>query len=99
MNSFWSLWYFNVPNFLLAMVMYTMLGRVILGLMLHNDSQNYICRGFRTITDPLLNVIALVTQKAVAPVVLWLYGFVWMFWLRVLLLNVYLWLGLLPKAG
>jgi len=98
-SSFWSLWYFNVPNFLLAVVMYTMLGRVLLGLILDNDSKNYIWRGFRAITDPFLNVFALVTPKATAPVVLWLFGFVWMFWLRVALLYVYLLLGLLPRTG
>jgi hypothetical protein len=98
-GSFWSLWYFHVPNFLLAMVMYTMLGRVLLGLILENDSKNYIWRGFRAITDPFLSVIALVTPKATAPVVLWLFGFVWMFWLRVALLYVFLLFGLLPKAG
>ncbi len=99
MGSFWDLWYFNIPNFLLAIVMYTMLGRVLLGLFLDNDSTNYILRGFRAITDPFLNVIALVTPKATAPVVLWLFGFVWMFWLRVALLYIFLLFGLLPKAG
>mgnify|MGYP003456876679 CR=1 FL=1 len=29
-QSFWSLWYFNLPNFVLAVVMYTMLGRALL---------------------------------------------------------------------
>jgi YggT family protein len=94
-QSFWSLWYFNLPNFVLAVVMYTMLGRAVLGLFIDSNSTNYIWRGFCAITDPVLKVIAVVTPKATAPVVLWLFGFVWMFWLRVLILIVFISLGLI----
>ena len=62
-------------------------------------SKNYIWRGFCAITDPFLKMIALVTPKATAPVVLWLFGFVWMFWLRVLLASSSCQFGLLPKIG
>jgi YggT family protein len=34
--------------------------------------------------------MAYVTPKAVNPVVMWLFGAVWMFWLRVLLLWIFL---------
>ena len=92
-ESFWSLWYFQIPNFLLAVEMYTFLGRAVLGLFVDPDSQNYIWRGFRALTDPALKVIAPVTPKAAAPVVMWMFGFVWMFWLRVLLLLLFFSLG------
>ena len=92
--SFWSQWYFQIPNFVLAIVMYTMLGRAVFGLFVDPDSKNYIWRGFSAITDPALKLIAPITPKAVAPVVLWLFGFVWMFWLRVILLLVFFSLGL-----
>lgn len=97
-SSFWSLWYFNLPNFVLAVVMYTMLGRALLGLFVEPDSKNYIWRAFCAITDPFLKVFAYVTPKATAPVVLWLFGFVWMFWLRLLLFIVFFATGLL-KVG
>ena len=29
MNAFWSYWYFHIPNFVLAAVMYTLLGRLV----------------------------------------------------------------------
>ena len=77
------------------MVMYTMLGRALLGLFVEHDSRNFIWRGFCAITDPFLKVFALVTPKAAAPVVQWLFGFVWMFWLRVLLLVIFFSLGIL----
>jgi uncharacterized protein YggT (Ycf19 family) len=98
-QSFWELWYFNLPNFLLAVLMYTMLARVLLGLFIDSNSKNYIWRAFCAITDPALKLIAPITPKATAPAVLWLFGFVWMFWLRVLLLVVFVSTGLLRVGG
>ncbi len=98
-SSFWSVWYISLPNFVLAVVMYTMLGRAVLGLFVDPASKNYIWRGFCAITDPFLKVIAVVTPKAAPPVVLWLFGFVWMFWLRLLLFIVFFATGLLTVGG
>lgn len=79
--------------------MYTFLGRAMLGLIMDEHSKNYIWRGFCAITDPFLRIFAQVTPKATVPVVQWLFGFVWMFWLRVALLYFFLLIGALPKAG
>jgi YggT family protein len=92
-------WYFHLPNFVLAAVMYTLLGRVLLALFVEPDSTLYIWRFFCRVTDPVVNAVALVTPKAAAPVILWLLGFVWLFWLRVLFFYVYALLGLLPRAA
>jgi len=85
-----SSWYFQVPNFILAAVMYTLFGRALLGVIVAPDSKNYIWRFFCRITDPFIAVIQPVTPKAAAPVVVWLFGVVWLFWLRVGLLAIYL---------
>ena len=98
-NPLLANWLFHLPNFVLAAAMYTLLGRVLLGLIVDPGSKNYIWRFFCRITDPFIAVIAVVTPKAVAPVVLWLFGVVWLFWLRVGLLYVFLFFGLVPKAG
>jgi YggT family protein len=98
-SSVFSLWYFHLPNFILAALMYTLLGRALLGLMVQPDSQNYIWRAFCRLTDPVVAVVAWVTPKAAAPVVLWLFGFVWLFWLRVGLLYLFLMLGAVPRGG
>jgi hypothetical protein len=86
-------WAFHVPNFVLAALMYTLLGRAVLGLIVDPESKNYIWRFFCRITDPVVATFAWVTPRAVAPVVLWLFCVVWMFALRVLLLHVFLLLG------
>jgi YggT family protein len=98
-GSFLGFWYFNLPNFVLAALMYTLLGRTILGLFVDPDSPNYIWRFFCRFTNPVVAAAAVVTPQAVAPVVLWLFAFVWLFWLRVALLYLFLWLGAVPQGG
>jgi uncharacterized protein YggT (Ycf19 family) len=92
-------WYYHLPNFVLAALMYTLLGRAVLGLVVGPDSNNYIWRFFCRITDPVVGAVALVTPKAASPVVIWMFGVVWLFWLRVGLLYVFLLFGAIPRAG
>jgi hypothetical protein len=96
-TSLASHWYFHIPNFVLAALMYTMLARVLLSLMVDSDSPNYIWRFFCRITDPVIAVVAIVTPNVAPPVVLWLFGFVWLFWLRVALHYTLLLLNLAPR--
>ncbi len=98
-DSLLSFWYFHLPNFVLAALMYTLLGRVLLGLIVQPDSSNYIWRFFCRITDPVVAAVTLVTPKATAPVVIWLFGVVWLFWLRVLMLHGFLYFGALPRVS
>lgn len=90
-------WYFHLPNFILAGVMYTLLARTVLGLLIEPSSKNYIWRFFCQVTDPFINTVAVVTPKAVAPVVLWLMAFVWLFWIRVVFYALFAIAGLAPK--
>lgn len=98
-NPLATLLLYQVPDYLLAILMYTLLGRALLGVIVEPASTNYIWQFFCRITDPIVSVVALVTPKAAAPVVLWLFGVVWLFWLRVLLLLAMVWIGLVPRAG
>jgi hypothetical protein len=91
-----SYWYFYLPDYVLAVLMYTVLGRAVLSLFLEPASQNYIWRFFCNATDPVIGAVAQVTPKAAAPVILWLFSFVWLFWLRFVLRAVYAAAGLLP---
>jgi uncharacterized protein YggT (Ycf19 family) len=96
-TSVLAYWYFHLPNFLLAALMYTLLGRALLGLIVQPASTNYIWRFFCRITAPVVAVVALVTPKSAAPVVVWLFGVVWLFWLRVGLLYLFLVLDAVPR--
>lgn len=98
-GSVLAIWSFQLANFILAMLMYTLLGRALLGLIVGPDSSNYIWRFFCRITDPFVALIAYATPKAAAPVVIWLFGVVWLFWLRVALLFVIFLASATPKVG
>jgi hypothetical protein len=99
MTNFWSYWYFHMPNLVLAALMYTLLGRVLLGLIVAPESSNYIWRFFCRITDPIVAIVAYVTPQATVPVVLWLFGFVWLFWLRVVFDYSLRIMGMAPRIG
>ena len=96
-NSLLIYWSFHLPNFLLAALMYTLFGRAILGLVVDHNSQNYIWRFFCRLTDPVIRAVAIVTPLAAAPVIVWLFAFVWLFWLRVAFFALFVSLGLAPK--
>jgi hypothetical protein len=98
-NSLITYWYFHLPNFVLAALMYTLLGRVILGLFVAPDSQNYIWRFFCWTTDPVAAAVAAITPKAARPVIIWLFAVVWIFWLRLGFFIVFSLLGLSPPGG
>ena len=96
-SALFSYWYFHLPNFILAALMYTLLGRVLLGVIVQPHSSNYIWRFFCRITDPVVAAVALVTPKACVPVIVWLFGVVWLFWLRVALLLLLVAFNAVPK--
>lgn len=98
-NQLLTYWYFHLPNFILAALMYTMMGRVLLGLIVDPDSTNYIWRFFCRITDPVVAAVAFVTPRSAVPVVVWLFAFVWLFWLRVLFFFLFAVAGLVPRIG
>ena len=97
--SLLTYWYYHLPNFVLAALMYTLLGRVLLAFIFDPDATNYIWRFFCRLTDPVVAAVALVTPKAAPPPIVWLFGVVWLFWLRVLLIYGYILLGAGPKAS
>ena len=67
MNGFWSYWYFHLPNFVLAAVMYTVIGRLVLGFFVPENWDNFIWRGFRFVTDPAVRAVRYVTPACAGP--------------------------------
>ena len=96
MGSVLTYWYYYLPDYVLAVLMYTVLGRIALSLLIDPESQNYIWRFFCTLSDPVVAAVGQVTPRAAPPVVLWLFSFVWLFWLRFALLVAFRASGLLP---
>jgi YggT family protein len=98
-NPFWHYWYFHLPNYLLAALLYTLLGRFVLGFMVPPDSSNYIWRFFRKLTDPVVAATGFITPRFIGPFLLPLVGMFWLTVLRVGLLIALFAIGLAPQAS
>jgi uncharacterized protein YggT (Ycf19 family) len=99
MNDFWSHLPFHVPNFVLAAVMYTMLGRLALGLFVPAGWDNYIFKAFVRITEPVLKVVRVITPRALPEIVTMLFAVLWLMIVRIVFFVVMSNLGLAPAPG
>ena len=92
-------WYFHVPNYLLAALMYTLIGRFILGMMAPAEWNNYIWRAFVTVTDPVVAVVRAITPHAIALPLVLVFAALWLMLLRVGLFLTMVSYGLGPATG
>ena len=99
MNPVWQYWYFHLPNFILAAVMYTLIGRLILSFFVSADWQNYIWRAFIGITEPVVGSVRFVTPAALPTVVVLVFSVLWLMLLRLALVALFGSLGLLPDLS
>ncbi|MGL4526693.1 MAG: hypothetical protein ACRCUC_06925 [Aestuariivirga sp.] len=99
MNPLFQYWYFHLPNFVLAAVMYTLLGRLLLSLFVPPDWKNYIWRAFVRITEPAVQATRFVTPQALPQVIVLVFAILWVMLLRIALFAVLGSLGLLPSVN
>ncbi len=99
MNPLIDLWYFHIPNFILAAVMYTLIGRLVLSFFATPGWQNYIWRAFVRITDPAVQAARFITPAAVPPTVVLVFAALWIMLARVALFASLAGLGLLPTLS
>ncbi len=97
--QFLEYWYFHIPNYILAVFMYSLLGRFLLSLIFPPDSRNYIFRAFAVLTDPVLAVVRCVTPRSVPLLLTVLFSVIWILMLRFTLLAVFAANGLAPKVA
>jgi hypothetical protein len=84
-DSFIAQWYFHVPNLLIAAMIYTLIGRYILELVFAKQPDAVMLRVFRTVTDPVVNTIRLITPGIVPRGVVIIFAIFWLFALRIVL--------------
>lgn len=94
---FWDYWYFHIPNYLISLVIYTLFGRFLLGLMLPPDHPNYIWRFFCRLTDPVLRVMDWVIPQYVLPIFRPLIAAFHLYLLRLVFWGVLYAQGLAPR--
>ena len=99
MNAFWSYWYFHIPNFILAALMYTVIGRLVLGFFVAENWDNFIWHGFKRITDPVVQVVRGITPAALPHPVVLVFSALWLMAFRVAFVIVLLQIGFAPTAS
>lgn len=81
-QSFLTYWYFHIPNLVLAALIYTLLGRYLLGLLFRNNSEAVILKVFRSVTDPVLNTVRAITPAIVPNGLVLVFAIAWLLALR-----------------
>lgn len=98
-NIWWGYWYFHLPNYALAALFYTLIGRFLLSFILPPDTTNYIYRWFYRLTEWLVRPVAFITPRAIAPRFLPPVAAFWVVVVRVLYIMTLLAAGLAPTVG
>lgn len=98
-DIWWGYWYLHLPNYVLAALLYTMIGRFVLGFMVPANSPNYIWRWFCRLTDPVLRLLSFITPSYVAPRYMPLVGAFWLGTARVAWYLLLATFGMVPRLG
>ena len=98
-NPVFTYWYFHLPNYALAALMYTCLGRLLLSFMFPPDSRNYIWRAFVRLTDPVLRAVRLITPASVPHLIVLVFATLWLLLARMGLFALLFGLGLAPTMS
>ena len=98
MNIETGFWLFILPNYFLATIMYTLIGRYLLSIFFKADSQLVIWRVFCQLTDPVLGAVRTLTPTVVPPGLVMVLAIVWVIMLRVFLFLALLKLGMAPRV-
>ena len=96
-DIWWSYWYFHLPNYAFSVLFYTLLGRFLLGGILHPDSPNYVFRWFRRLTDWLIRPVAFITPSVFPAMVLPTIAAFWVAIARIVFFMVMYAAGLTPR--
>jgi hypothetical protein len=98
-QSFFAQWYYHLPNYVLAVLMYATIGRFLLGLFVPENWSNYIWKGFVFVSDPAVRAVRLITPDAVPQPLLLVFTIIWLIAFRVFFFFEMARWGLAPRIG
>lgn len=81
-QSFFANWYYHVPNLILAALMYTLVGRYVLGLVFSSRPDAVILRVFNDVTNPVLRIVRAITPMVVPSGLVLVFAIAWLLALR-----------------
>lgn len=91
-------WYYLLPSYLMAAVMWTMAGRFLLQFLVAEPRKNYIMMAFIRITDPFYRLFSVLTPPFLHPAFMPLYYGFLLFLLRLVFHAVMYRYGLTPTV-
>jgi uncharacterized protein YggT (Ycf19 family) len=89
---------FGIINFILAMAMYTLMGRFILSLFFDQTNTMVLWKVFQQVTDPIVGAVRFVTPEIVPLRIVILFAALWMLALRIGLFLVMRYTGAVPSV-
>lgn len=81
-------WYYHVPDLILAVLIWLLLARLVVGLIPGFGSNNVAQRVLRAITEPVVAVVGAITPRLLPPVLVILCAVAWLLAARVALFVV-----------
>ena len=81
-DSFLQYWWFHIPNLLMAAMIYTLVGRYVLELFFSRKQDAVILKVFRSVTDPVVSLVRVITPSIVPSGVVIVFAVLWLFALR-----------------
>jgi len=99
MNPIIQYWHFHLPNFILAAVMYSVIGRLLLSFFAPPNWQNYIWRAFVMITNPVVRPVRFLTPAILPDLVVLIFAALWLMLFRIGLFAMLASLALLPTIS
>lgn len=97
-ESFLQHWWFHIPNLVLAALIYTVIGRYVLEL-IFSGKEVVILKVFRTVTDPVVKLVRLVTPAVVPDGLVIVFTLFWLMAARMLWFLTAVAAGMSPSAG
>lgn len=95
--SFFQHWYFHVPNYVLAVLMYACVGRFLLGLFVDPNWNNFIWKGFVYVSDMAVRPVRAITPDAVPLQLVIGFAILWLIAARILFFFEMARWGLAPR--
>ena len=97
-TPFWQYWPYHVPNYLLAVLMWTLAGRFLLGLFVPAEWNNYIWQTFCKLTDPVIAAVRVITPRFVVDTFMPLVALFWVIVFRVVFTLAAVIYGFIPPV-
>jgi YggT family protein len=98
-QSFFTYWYFHIPNLVLAALIYTLIGRYLLALFFRNKPDAVILKVFASITDPPLKAVRAITPAIVPNALVMVFAIAWLMAARMFWFLTCVAAGMRPSLG